>query len=188
VQDSPGGLRPGFAEVLAGRLQRRPWTMLARVGQPEGVDGSALWLSSVVPLRRADGGWSPDREAAAARAVVEAASEALGTDLTTGERERRVTGPLGWAARLASDGNPNHLDLTLDQLLGWRPAGLPAWRRRYPWLHWAGAGVHPGGGLSGSSGRAAAGEVLGLAGRHRARGELAGLWSAFRAYLAMRRR
>lgn len=188
VQDAPGGLRQGFAEVLAGQPPRRPWTMLAQVGQPETADGAALWLSSVVPLCRTDGGWTRGREAEAAEIVVDTASEVLGTDLAAGERERQVTGPVEWAGRLASDGNPNHLDLSLDQLLGWRPAGLAAWRERYPWLHWAGAGVHPGGGLSGDSGRAAARAVLGPGDRRRAGSELAGLWSAFRAYLAMRRR
>jgi phytoene dehydrogenase-like protein len=186
AQHSPGDLRRSLAEVLAGQLPHRPSTMVGSVAQSG--DGGALWLSSVVPLHRADGEWTPESEQQAARAVVEAASTVLGVDLWSGAAEPLVSGPLTWGARLASDGNPNHLDLSIDQLLGWRPAGLDQWRAAYPWLHWCGAGVHPGGGLSGASGKAAAHAVLGGARRRPVTNELVGLWQAFGAYRAIRKR
>lgn len=185
--DRPGVFRPGFAQVMAGQLPKSPWSMLGRPAQPDPAGAGSLWLSSVVPLRRDGESWTKQAEAEAAQRVVEAVSTVLDTDLSSHEVERYVSGPLVWANRLGSDGNPNHLDLSIDQLLGWRPAPLPLWRQRFSWLWWAGAGSHPGGGLSGASGRSAANGVLGRSAKRSAVGEIAGLWRAFQAYLAMRR-
>jgi phytoene dehydrogenase-like protein len=93
----------------------------------------------------------------------------------------------------SAEGNPNHLDLSLDQMLGWRPPGVVGSATDLPWLHLAGAGTHPGGGLSGVSGRRAAETLLGGArARTRARGgrvgtEVSSLVAGLRFYLAMRR-
>ncbi len=184
VQDGLDDLRRGFGEVLAGRLPGSPWAMVAG-------GGTGVWLSSVVPLRRADGPWTPALEREAAARVVGAAGRILGADLSGGEVV--VTGPTSWAVRLHGDGNPNHLDLGIDQLLGWRPAGIPVPRTPLPGLYLAGAGTHPGGGLSGASGKAAARALLADTGdaprtsrRARVREEIAALWSGLRAYQAMR--
>lgn len=205
VQDGLDDLRRGFGDLVAGRLPGSPWAMVARAdvrragdGAPgDGAGPAALWLSSVVPLRRADGPWTPRRERAAADRVLATASRVLGVDLPGAARDVVVSGPGVWAERLRSDGDPNHLDLTLDQMLGWRPPGLPGHRTPLPGLYLAGSGTHPGGGLSGASGRSAATALLtdldgpsrrvgpgpvGRAGR-----EVVGLWRAFGAYLAMRR-
>lgn len=208
VQDGLGDLRRGFGDLMAGRLPGTPWAMVARAdagpagGAPgalaaDGSRSAALWLSSVVPLHREDGPWTPRRERAAADRVLTTASRVLGVDLAGAARDVVVSGPGVWATRLRSDGNPNHLDLTLDQMLGWRPPGLPGHRTPVPGLYLAGSGTHPGGGLSGTSGRSAATALVAdLGGRSRRVGpgpvgragrEVVGLWRAFGAYLAMRR-
>ena len=193
VQSGLSDLSRGFGDVIAGRLPGTPWAMAARADDARG-DGVGVWLSSVVPLRPADGPWTPEREAAAADRVVETVSAVLGHDLAAA-RARVVSGPATWGARLGSDGNPNHIDLTLDQMLGWRPPGLAGHRTPVPGLYLAGAGTHPGGGLSGASGRAAAQTLLKDLGVRR-RGarpgaavvkEVAGLWKGLGAYLAMRK-
>lgn len=184
VQDGLDDLRRGFGDVLAGRLPASPWAMVAGAG-------TGVWLSSVVPLRRADGPWTPALEEEAADRVLRGAGRILGADLATGRVT--VTGPASWAARLHGDGNPNHLDLTIDQLLGWRPPGLPVPRTPLPGLYLAGAGTHPGGGLSGVSARTAANALLtdtrtprSPSLRSRLLTELSSLPSALRAYRALR--
>ena len=189
---SPEDIGRTFAEVAAGQLPTAPWAMFARVLQPPGTTGEALWLSSIVPLRPASGSWTPDLEHRAADRVLRTASEVLGVDLGGGLLDRVITSPRTWAERIGGDGNPNHLDLTIDQLLGWRPPGHADGRTELDWLFLAGAGQHPGGGLSGSSGLAAADAVLSPVRRPRrvagtAARELRGLVRAGRSYLAMRR-
>lgn len=188
---SPEDIGRTFAEVAAGQLPTAPWAMFARVLQPPGTPGDALWLSSIVPLRPASGPWTVDLEHRAADRVLRTASEVLGVDLSDGLVDRVITGPRAWAERIGGDGNPNHLDLTIDQLLGWRPPGHADGRTELDWLFLAGAGQHPGGGLSGSSGLAAADAVLSDRRPRRAAGaaarELRGLIRAGRSYLTMRR-
>ncbi|MGY4709163.1 phytoene desaturase family protein [Mycolicibacterium sp. CBM1] len=187
---TPQDVRSGFADVLAGRLPSSPWSMVGQVRQPEGVTGSAVWMSSIVPLHRADGPWTPEREREAADRVIDQVGSVLGVDLRVGLVDVVVSGPLTWAARIGGDGNPNHLDNTLDQLLGWRPPGHADMRTELPWLFLTGAGQHPGGGLSGVSGSAAAAAVLGTRRRDRLDGvarEARTLWSGLKAYRAMRK-
>jgi beta-carotene ketolase (CrtO type) len=70
----------------------------------------------------------------------------------------KVTGPRDWEARTGNRfGNPNHLDLTIDQLLSLRPS--PRTEVEGLWL--SGAGIHPGGGVTGRPGWITAQEVLG---------------------------
>lgn len=191
AMDRPEDLRTGFAEVLAGQLPSAPWSMVAEVAQPDGVDAGVLWLSSVVPLRRADGPWTPELERAAADRLVDHVSLVLGRDLRADLVEMVVSGPATWADRTGGDGNPNHLDNTIDQLLGWRPPGHAGMRTELPWLFLSGAGQHPGGGLSGASGTAAAAAVLHgtetTPWRQRALREAHGLRKGFAAYRMMRK-
>lgn len=195
LQHDTTDLHRSFGDLIAGRLPSRPWAMLTTAVQDRPDAGSALWLSSVVPLSRADGApWTPEREREAALRVVEAASQVVGTDLAGGSSRLVVTGPGSWAERIGGSGSPNHLDLTIDQLLGWRPPGVVGHRTALPWLYLAGAGTHPGGGLSGASGQAAAAALLAdMAGRPRRRSvlsaagaELAGMWAGWQAYRSMR--
>jgi phytoene dehydrogenase-like protein len=58
-------------------------------------------------------------------------------------------------------GNIMHGDLTLDQLLSWRPvAGYADYRTPIKDLYMCGSGTHPGGGISGINGRNASREIL----------------------------
>lgn len=189
----PADLRRGFAQVMAGQLPTAPWSMVGQVRQPAAVTGSVTWLSSIVPLERAEGAWTERTEREAADRLVRHLSTVLGRDLSDGVTEVVVSGPASWAERTGGDGNPNHLDNTIDQMLGWRAPGHADGRTELPWLYLAGAGQHPGGGLSGASGTAAAAAVLtatddtGPTLRDRLVAEATGLWRGFHAYRQMRK-
>lgn len=188
----PADVRQGFAEVLAGQLPSSPWAMVAQVAQPDDVEGAAVWMSSVVPLRPSEGPWSESSERAAAERVIDQVSAVLGVDLRRGLLDTVVSGPATWATRIGGDGNPNHIDNTIDQLLGWRTPGHADMRTELDWLFLAGAGQHPGGGLSGASGSAAAAAVLtprGTPGTRLAsmRDELRGLAQGALAYRRLRK-
>lgn len=191
--DDPADLRRGFAEVMAGQLPSAPWSMVGQVRQPAGVTGSVTWLSSIVPLEWTGGPWTEQSEREAADRLVRHVSSVLGRDLGAGVTEIVVSGPATWARRAGGDGNPNHLDNTIDQMLGWRSPGHADGRTELPWLYLAGAGQHPGGGLSGASGTAAAAAVLtattgdGPTIRDRLAAEATGLWRGFQAYRQLRK-
>jgi phytoene dehydrogenase-like protein len=69
--------------------------------------------------------------------------------------ERHVTGPLEWVARHGgAHANPNHVEMSLDQLLSFRPSpSLAGYRTPIGGLVMTGAGTHPGGGVTGLPGR-----------------------------------
>jgi beta-carotene ketolase (CrtO type) len=57
--------------------------------------------------------------------------------------------------------NPNHVEMSLDQLLSFRPSpSLSGYRTPIGGLFLTGAGTHPGGGVTGRPGRNAAAVVL----------------------------
>ena len=57
--------------------------------------------------------------------------------------------------------NPNHVEMSLDQLLSFRPSpSLSGYRTPVAGLFLTGAGTHPGGGVTGRPGRNAAAVVL----------------------------
>lgn len=190
--DDVDDVRRGFGEVVAGQLPSSPWSMVGQVAQPDGVAGGAVWMSSIVPLRRADGPWTAGREREAGERVIDQVGRILGVDLREELVDIIVSGPATWAERIGGDGNPNHLDNTIDQLLGWRAPGHADMRTELPWLFLSGAGQHPGGGLSGASGTAAAAAVLSGSGTRdsvarRAAREMRGLRQGFTAYRTMRK-
>jgi phytoene dehydrogenase-like protein len=197
LQEHERSLGDAFRSILAGRL---PDTAAMMWASPSAMDpeaapsgGGVVWLSSFVPGRLADGSWDESQEERAADRLLEGFRRITGVDLAPSILVRRVTSPRLWRHRIGTD-NPNHLDLTLDQLFSWRPpiAARP-YRTPLPWLYLSGAGTYPGGGLSGIPGRNAARAVLeDLRGHRRspwstARSELRGLRRAMAAYLAMRR-
>jgi phytoene dehydrogenase-like protein len=196
LQSDPHALGRGFGDIVAGRLPQQPalmWTSPSAhdpSAAPEG--GGVGWLSTFVPLRLVDGPWTAAREQEAAARALGTIEQIAGIDLRAAASAAVVTGPATWARRLSSaDGNPNHLDLSLDQLLGWRPPGMAGHRTPLPWLYLSGAGTHPGGGLSGLAGRRAAEAVLDARGgrRRRARrqSELSSMLAGWRMYRSMRR-
>jgi beta-carotene ketolase (CrtO type) len=197
LQERPDSLRTSFGEIIAGRLPSSTammWaapSMLDSSAAPEG--GGTVWLSAFVPARLRDRPWDADAEEEAANNLLDGFERITGTDLRPLTVDRRITGPVGWEQRIgAPGGNPNHIDLTVDQLFGWRPPGIDGYRTELPWLYLTGAGTFPGGGVSGQPGRNAARVMLsdfGSPARHpgKWKREIKGLWDAFGLYRSMRR-
>lgn len=195
VQSDREALRHAYGDILAGRLPSRPafmWACPSETDPTAVPDGGAVaWISAFMPLRPQSGAWTEELEREAADRILDGFASVTGTDLRREAVATVITGPTGWAERIGSTtGNPNHLDLTLDQMLGWRPPGSAGYRTTFPWLYLSGAGTHPGGGLSGVPGKNAAEAVMAdLTGYRRPRngGRLASLRAALELYRSMRR-
>jgi len=122
---------------------------------------ATLWASAFVPAVFTDGNSWPDANEKVANAVFETLEE-FAPGITASVIGRKVTGPSDWEAKLGNRaGNPNHLDMTIDQLFSLRPApGFARYRTPIPGLYLSGAGTHPGGGVHGVPGKLAATAVL----------------------------
>jgi beta-carotene ketolase (CrtO type) len=158
-------LERAFAAIALGELPERPPLMLAFPSTLEegwAPPGRAvLWLSTFVPWRLAGGPWDTAALERAADHAWRAASKALGSALEP--VQRHLTGPLEWVARHGNpNANPNHVEMSLDQLLSFRPSPSLSGYRVPPieGLFLTGAGTHPGGGVTGLPGRNAAAVVL----------------------------
>ena len=186
-----------FAEIQLGRVPARPTVMIGFPSELEpgwAPDGrGAVWLSAFVPWRLADGPWGPEALEAAADEVWATAERALGEAMPVAER--RITGPDDWVARTGNpNACPNHIEMSVDQLLAARPSpSLARYRTPVAGLYLTGAGTHPGGGVTGLPGRNAAREIqsdLGIAPRARGarlRAQAGLLRDAARAAWALRR-
>jgi beta-carotene ketolase (CrtO type) len=122
---------------------------------------ATLWASAFVPADFTDGcAWPAANENAAD--VVFQTLEQFAPGITASVVGRKITGPSDWEARLGNRaGNPNHLDMTIDQLFSQRPApGFARYRTPVPGLYLSGAGTHPGGGVHGMPGKLTAKAVL----------------------------
>lgn len=165
LQEHPDSLRKSFADIVAGRLPSEGAMMWA---SPSALDETAapkgqgtVWLSAFVPARGDEISWDGAAEASAGEWLLDGYARITGTDLRPSIVDMRVSGPATWQQRIgARFGNPNHIDLTIDQLFNWRPPTGQTYRTELPWLYLSGAGTHPGGGLSGIPGRNAADAVL----------------------------
>jgi beta-carotene ketolase (CrtO type) len=153
-----------FAAVQLGRMPDRPPLMIAfpstlEEGWAE-KDRAVAWVSTFVPWRLESGAWGGGELDAAADRAWAAAERALGVELQV--VERRVTGPPQWVTRHGSPhANPNHVEMSIDQLLSFRPSpSLASYRTPVSGLFLTGAGTHPGGGITGAPGRNAANVVL----------------------------
>jgi beta-carotene ketolase (CrtO type) len=139
-----GDVERSFASIRLGELPERPPLMLAFPSAlepgwaPEG--GAALWVSTFVPWRLASGPWDRDALERAAGHAWRVAERALGARLEP--LERRVTGPAEWVERTGNPhGNPNHVEMSLDQLLAFRPSpSLAGYRTPLAGLFLTGAG------------------------------------------------
>ena len=191
-------LERAFASIRHGDLPERTPVMIAFPSSlesgwaPEG--GANIWLSTFVPWPPRSGAWNEAEMERAADNMWQTAERALGCSLDASER--RLTGPADWVARHGNPhANPNHVEMSLDQLLAFRPSPkLSGYRTPIENLFLTGAGTHPGGGITGVPGRNAAAvalEQLGLAPRkpftERARSQAALLRDAGKAALALRR-
>ena len=170
--NTTGDLERAFASIQLGELPERPPLMLAFPSALE--DGwappgrAALWLSTFVPWEPAGGPWDQGALERAADHAWRTAEKALGTTLAPVERQ--LTGPLDWVARHGNpNANPNHVEMSLDQLLAFRPSpSLSGYRTPIGGLFLTGAGTHPGGGVTGIPGRNTAAVVLDTLGAPRA--------------------
>jgi len=151
--------------VAGGRI---PAELPLMVVIPSGDDPSqcpagqaTLWASGFVPAEFSDGQQWPQANERAADAVF-ATLERFSPGITASVIARQVTGPADWERRLGNRfGNPNHVDMTIDQLFSLRPApGFARHRTPIPGLYLSGAGTHPGGGVHGMPGKLAAEAVL----------------------------
>jgi beta-carotene ketolase (CrtO type) len=162
---SPDAYVSAMRTVTGGRI---PAPLPLMVVVPSAADPSqcplgkaTLWASAFVPAKFADGGSWPDANEKAADAIFETL-EQFAPGITASVVGRKVTGPSDWEARLGNPaGNPNHLDMTIDQLFSLRPApGFSRYRTPISGLYLSGAGTHPGGGVHGMPGKLAAQAVL----------------------------
>jgi beta-carotene ketolase (CrtO type) len=182
-----GDIERAFASIGLGRLPERPPLMIAFPSTLEpgwaGNSRHVVWISSFVPWRLADGAWDDSALEGAADHAWHVAERALGGRLTV--VERRITGPEQWVGRTRNPAaNPNHIDMSIDQLLSFRPSpSLSGYRTPIPGLFLTGAGTHPGGGVTGIPGRNAAAVVLdslGVQGRRSRQRSLRERLTAFR--------
>lgn len=153
-------LRRAAADALAGRPADDPpmLVMTPTVADPTlapaGRHVVTVW-SQWAPYRLAEGTWDGRREREADRLL--ASLERWAPGIGGSVLERHVQTPLDLERELdLRHGDVMHLAMTIDALFRWRP--LPGWQRRtpIPGLVLAGASTHPGGGVWGASGRAAA--------------------------------
>jgi phytoene dehydrogenase-like protein len=130
---------------------------------PDGQD--TLYLYVAVAPYRLQGGWEHGKDALG-RAVVSQAAEyydgleelEIGRQVLTNDDIGRLTHSTG--------GNVTHVDMTLGRAGPLRPArGFSGYRTPVEGLFLTGAGTHPGGGITGAPGYAAAREVLRATGR-----------------------
>ncbi len=153
-----------------GRISDAPWleATIPSLVDPLLVDGAAAAgvrhvmsvLVQTAPYELRDGDWDTQREALGDLVIgtLEGAAPGIGRLVVA----RQVLTPLDIERDFGvSGGHPFHLEPGLDQWFAWRPL-LGYARHRLPLdgLYLAGAGAHPGGGVTGLPGRNAARAVL----------------------------
>ncbi|WP_227982998.1 phytoene desaturase family protein [Nocardia spumae] len=156
-------LRLGHAAALAGELPPRPavlamsFSALDPTIAPPGEHQLSLW-AQWHPHRLADGSdWSAHGDREADRIIAEVDTFAPGFAETV--RQRHVQTPADLERELGLlGGNVMHVEMSLDQMFFWRPLPELSGQRvpGAPGLYLTGASTHPGGGVSGASGRTAA--------------------------------
>ncbi|BCK57063.1 phytoene desaturase family protein [Nocardia wallacei] len=156
-------LRLAHGAALAGDLPPRPVVLAMSFSAldpsiaPPGQHQVSLW-AQWHPYRLADGSaWSTHAEREGDRIIAEVDSAAPG--FAAAVRERFVQTPADLERELGLvGGNVMHVEMSLDQMFFWRPLPELSGQRvpGAPGLYLTGASTHPGGGVSGASGRSAA--------------------------------
>ncbi|HVA89171.1 MAG TPA: NAD(P)/FAD-dependent oxidoreductase, partial [Chloroflexota bacterium] len=126
---------------------------------PEGTH--LFWLAAFVPYTFRDGRhWDQAKEEVADR-LLETVGR-VAPNVPGSLVARQVLSPLDWQRRTGNlNGNADHLDTGIDQMLGNRPSpDLSGYKTPIRGLYLSGAGTHPGGGITGDPGRNAAREYL----------------------------
>ena len=197
LQQRAGSMSRSFGEIAAGLFPSEPamlWaspSALDPSAAPEG--GGVAWLSTFVPARLRDGEWTGAEVSRHAERVIDGYQAVIGVSLRDRIVDKRVTGPVDWERRTgARFGNPNQIDMTIDQMFSLRPGAGRGYRTAVPWLYLTGAGTFPGGGLSGVPGKNAALTVLHDLGRRRSRqaepSTMSALVRGWRMYRSLRKR
>jgi phytoene dehydrogenase-like protein len=158
-------LERAYDDAKYGEPSSEPYleTTLPTLNDPDlAPEGRHLMSVTVryTPYHLAEGGWDERREALGDAVLARLETYAPGiSELVV---DRHVVTPLDLEEVYGlPEGNPNHGEHTLDQLLHMRP--VPGWERyRTPvaGLYLCGAGTHPGGGVTGMPGHNAARQVL----------------------------
>lgn len=135
-------------------------TMLDPSMAPEGKH--TVWIEYFAPYRIAGAegtglygtGWTDDLKNKVADRVIDKLAE-YAPNVKTATIARRVESPAELGARLgAYNGNYYHIDMTLDQMVFFRPLPeLANYKTPIEGLFLTGAGTHPGGSVSGMPGR-----------------------------------
>ncbi|RJO69127.1 NAD(P)/FAD-dependent oxidoreductase [Nocardia panacis] len=155
-------LRLAHGAALAGDLPPRPVVLAMSFSAldpsiaPAGEHQLTLW-SQWHPYRLAEGAWPEHAEREADRIVAEVDSHAPGFADTV--LRRHIQTPVDLEREMdLRGGNVMHVEMSLDQMFFWRPLPELADQRvpGAPGLYLTGASTHPGGGVSGASGRTAA--------------------------------
>ncbi len=161
-------LRTGHAAALAGLLPPRPaalamtFSALDPTISPPGEHQMTLW-SQWHPYRPADGRKWADLAGPEADRIVDEV-ERVAPGVRESITARHVQSPAELERELGLlGGNIMHVEMSLDQMLAFRPAPELAGQRipGLEGLYLTGASTHPGGGVSGYSGRSAARLALG---------------------------
>jgi phytoene dehydrogenase-like protein len=153
-----------------GRISEAPWleATIPSLVDPLLVDGAAAGgvrhvmsvIAQSAPYALREGDWDSQREAFGDLVVstLEKAAPGIGRLIVA----RRVLAPLDLEREYGlAGGHPLHLEPGLDQWFAWRPLlGYARHRMPLAGLYLAGAGAHPGGGVTGLPGRNAARAVL----------------------------
>ncbi|MEU4651222.1 phytoene desaturase family protein [Nocardia fluminea] len=154
--------------ALAGSLPPRPVVLAMSFSAldpsiaPAGEHQLSLW-AQWHPYELADGGdWAAHAEREADRIIAEVDRYAPG--FSSSVLRRFVQTPVDLERELGlRGGNVMHVEMSFDQMMLWRPLPELSGQRvpGAPGLYLTGASTHPGGGVSGASGRSAARLVLG---------------------------
>lgn len=160
-------LRRAHGAALAGDLPPRPvvlamsFSALDPTIAPPGEHQLSLW-AQWHPYRPASGAdWADLAQREGERIIAEVDSYAPGFAATV--LRTHVQTPVDLERELGLvGGNVMHVEMSLDQMMLWRPLPELAGQRvpGAPGLYLTGASTHPGGGVSGASGRTAAALAL----------------------------
>ena len=128
-------------------------------GAPDGTHVMSV-LMQWMPTAPPEGDWASQREAVGDLAVrtLETVAPGLGARVTA----RQVLTPADLETEYGlTGGHPLHAEPALDSFFLWRPLlGWARYRMPVEGLYLAGAGAHPGGGVTAAPGRNAAREVI----------------------------
>jgi phytoene dehydrogenase-like protein len=159
------GYIENFRRIAGGELPDNPPIMMVAPSMedptqaPEGK--CTLWMSSFVPAKfYGDRKW-PDMNKVAAERIIDS-FERFAPGTKKNILHCNITGPSDWEDRTGNPaGNPNHLDMTVDQMFSYRPvAGLGYYRTPVKGFYISGPSTHPGGGAHGMPGKLTASAVI----------------------------